>query len=304
MNIIINLIIFISVLIFYLHTYNHTITNNDREVLRETNVTHVNITELCSTKQPYVFTLHEELVPSIPYIFNKTLNLETKINLRDLSLNENSYVPVSLEEGYQLLKKDKHSKYLSQNNNHILNDPVMEMGYEQFDLSLKPIENIKCDRDLILGSNYVKTPLKYELGCRNFFYIMGSEVFVKLYPPSDVNKLDIIPDYDELEFTSNIDVWDNSFNLPDSPPVEISIKPGEGLFIPPYWLYSFCLTKKSQICKVQYKTFFNMISILPYLGKQLLQKANTKYLCHERQEIVKAKIPKKKTSKTTKKDLA
>ncbi len=118
-----------------------------------------------------------------------------------------------------------------------------------------------------------------------------------------MDKLDIIPDYEELEFTSPINVWDSSFNIQDSPPVEISLKPGEGLFIPPYWLYSFCLTKKSQICKVQYKTFFNMVSILPYLGRQILQKHNTKYLCHERQECVKAKIPKKKSSNTPNKNL-
>ena len=303
MNIIVNLIIFISVLIFYLHTYNHTITNNDREVLRELNVNRENITDLCSTKQPYVFTLHEELIPSIPYLFNKTLNPENKLYFKDLTLLENTYVPVTLDEGFSLLKKDKKSKYLSQNNNVLLEDTVFEMGYEQLDLSLKPIENIKCDRDIILGSNYVKTPLRYELSCRNFFYVMGSEVFVKLYPPSDLDKLDIIPDYEELEFTSPINVWDTSFNIQDSPPVEISLKPGEGLSIPPYWMYSFCLTKKSQICKVQYKTFFNMVSILPYLGRQILQKHNTKYLCHERQECVKAKIPKKKSRNSPEKNL-
>ena len=44
-------------------------------------------------------------------------------------------------------------------------------------------------------------------------------------------------------------------------------------------------------------------AILPYLGKQILQKTNTKYLCHERQESIKAKIPKKKSRKTPKKDL-
>jgi len=303
MYIIVNLIIFISVLIFYLHTYNHTITNNDREVLRELNVNRENITDLCSTKQPYVFTLQEEFLPSIPYLFNKTLNTENKLYFKDLTLLENTYVPVTLDEGFDLLKKDKKSKYLSQKNESILVDPAIEMGYDILDLSLKPLENIKCDRDLILGSNYVKTPLRYELSCRNFFYVMGSEIFVKLYPPSDLDKLDIIPDYEELEFTSPINVWDSSFNIQDSPPVEISLKPSEGLFIPPYWLYSFCLTKKSQICKVQYKTFFNMVSILPYLGRQILQKHNTKYLCHERQECVKAKIPKKKSSKTPEKNL-
>ena len=300
---IVYLIIFISVLIFYLHTYNHTITNNDREVLRETNVTSEDITELCGMKQPYVFTLNDDLTPSIPYVFNKTLSPETKLNLKDFSLNENTYVPVTLEEGLQLLKKDKKSKLLSQKNNVLLDDPVFEMGYEHLDLSLRPRENIKLDRDLILGSNYVKTPLRYELSCRNFFYVMGSEVFVKLYPPSDLDKLDIIPDYEELEFTSPINVWDTSFNIQDSPPVEISLKPGEGLSIPPYWMYSFCLTKKSQICKVQYKTFFNMVSILPYLGRQILQKHNTKYLCHERQECVKAKIPKKKSRNSPEKNL-
>lgn len=303
MYIIVNLIIFISVLIFYLHTYNHTITNNDREVLRELNVNREDITDLCSIKQPYVFTLHEDFLPSIPYIFNKTLNPENKLYLKDLTLLENTYVPLTLDECFSLLKKDKKSKYLSQKNESILVDPAIEMGFDIFDLSLKPLENIKCDRDLILGSNYVKTPLKYELSCRNFFYVMGSEVFVKLYPPSDLDKLDIIPDYEELEFISPINIWDSSFNIPDSPPVEISLKPGEGLFIPPYWLYSFCLTKKSQICKAQYKTFFNMVSILPYLGRQILQKHNTKYLCHERQDCVKAKIPKKKSGKTPQKNL-
>ena len=303
MYIIVNLIIFISVLIFYLHTYNHTITNNDREVLRELNVNRENITDLCSTKQPYVFTLQEEFLPSIPYLFNKTLNPENKLYFKDLTLLENTYVPVTLDEGFDLLKKDKKSKYLSQKNESIFVDPAIEMGYGILDLSLKPLENIKCDRDLILGSNYVKTPLRYELSCRNFFYVMGSEIFVKLYPPSDLDKLDIIPDYEELEFTSPINVWDSSFNIQDSPPVEISLKPGEGLFIPPYWLYSFCLTKKSQICKVQYKTFFNMVSILPYLGRQILQKHNTKYLCHERQECVKAKIPKKKSRNSPEKNL-
>lgn len=303
MNIIVNLIIFILVLIFYLHTYNHIIINNDREVLRELNVNRENITNLCSTKQPYVFTLNNELLPSIPYIFDKTLNPKNKLYFKDLTIPENTYVPVTLDEGFSLFKKDKKSKYLSQKNEFILLDPAVEMGYEILDLSLKPLENIKCDRDLILGSNYVKTPLKYELSCRNFFYVMGSEVFVKLYPPSDFDKLDIISDYDELEFTSPINVWDSSINLQECPPVEISLKPGEGLFIPSYWLYSFCLTKKSQICKVQYKTFFNMVSILPYLGRQILQKHNTKYLCHERQECVKAKIPKKKSGNTSKKNL-
>ena len=55
--------------------------------------------------------------------------------------------------------------------------------------------------------------------------------------------------------------------------------------------------------KERYKTFFNMVSILPYLGRQILQKHNTKYLCHERQECVKAKIPKKKSNKTPEKNL-
>ena len=54
--------------------------------------------------------------------------------------------------------------------NDILNDPVMEMGYEQFDLSLKPIENIKCDRDLILGPILLKLLLDMNLGVEIFLY--------------------------------------------------------------------------------------------------------------------------------------
>ena len=303
MYIIVNLIIFISVLIFYLHTYNHMITNNDREVLRQENVTSEIIAEMCITKQPFVFTLNKEYSPSISYIFNNVLQSDLKLHLRDLTLNENTYVPVSLDECFKLFKKDKKSKFLSQNNKSIVSDPNFEVNYNNLDLFLKPQANILTERDLIIGSNYVKTALKYELSCRNFFYVTGSDVFVKLFPPSDLDKLDIIPDFEDLEFESSLNVWDPSFNIKDTQPVEISLKPGEGLFIPPYWLYSFCLTKKTQICKLQYRTFFNIVSILPYLGKQILQKYNTKYLCHERQECVKAKIPKKKSSNTPKKKL-
>ena len=64
-----------------------------------------------------------------------------------------------------------------------------------------------------------------------------------------------------------------------------------------------CLTKKVQICKFQYKTFFNMMSIMPYLGRQILQKSNTKYLLHERLEPRDTSIPHKKPHKRAKKDL-
>ena len=57
MSYLLNLIIFISVLVFYLHTYNHTITNNDREVLRLDDPSAETITELCGTKQPFLFLL-------------------------------------------------------------------------------------------------------------------------------------------------------------------------------------------------------------------------------------------------------
>ena len=279
------------------------ITNNDREILKLDDPSAETITELCGTKQPFLFFM--EPPTSIPYLYDKEFSMEDTASLmvKDISSNEGIYVPLEIPKALKMFKKDKNSKYLSQRNHLLMEADKFNQEYDALDLSLKPKMSVKQDFDLIVGSPYVCTPLRYELGCRNFFCVLGSSVHVKLYPPEDQRHLQVVADYEEMEFTSHENPWDEKFKNNKITPIEITVNPGHTLAIPPYWLYSFCLTKKTQICKFQYKTFFNMMSIMPYLGRQILQKSNTKYLIHERMEPRDTSIPIQKPHKRAKKDL-
>jgi hypothetical protein len=67
------------------------------------------------------------------------------------------------------------------------------------------------------------------------------------------------------------------------------------VFIPPYWWYSFEFIDKATIISFKYRTYMNIITIIPYLFIQNLQLQNVKYI------LPKYKTVKKKKGKKIKK---
>jgi hypothetical protein len=79
-----------------------------------------------------------------------------------------------------------------------------------------------------------------------------------------------------------MNVWDpdindkNNFNKIKF--LELELIPGNVIYIPAYWIYSFkFIDKKSTILSFKYTTYMNNISILPQLTKSFLQKQNIKH---------------------------
>ena len=92
------------------------------------------------------------------------------------------------------------------------------------------------------GSIGSKTPLRYNLNYRNFYYVTSGKINIKLIPPHSSKYLYPIKDYDNFEFRSPINPWDVQHqykaDFDKVKCLEIKLKPGFIFYIPAYWWYS------------------------------------------------------------------
>jgi len=74
------------------------------------------------------------------------------------------------------------------------------------------------------------------------------------------------------------------------------------IYIPPYWLYSIQFIETSTIISFKYRTYMNLLAILPHLFIQMLQLQNIKPVLNtfDSTIIQKNKKPKNKKSKKVK----
>tara|TARA_B100001559_G_scaffold251528_1_gene215141 strand:- start:317 stop:814 length:498 start_codon:yes stop_codon:yes gene_type:complete len=130
------------------------------------------------------------------------------------------------------------------------------------------------------GTAESHTPLRYNLTYRNYFYVTQGSVNVKLVPPNAGKYLQEKKDYDNFEFKSPINPWNvqekyrNEYEKVKA--LDVELKEGMILYVPPYWWYSIYYSKMSSICCFKYGTFMNTLSIIPELSMYLLQGQNIK----------------------------
>ena len=58
--------------------------------------------------------------------------------------------------------------------------------------------------------------------------------------------------------------------------LDIVLKQGQTLFVPPYWWYSIEFQKNSSITSFRYRTYMNNIAVVPHICMYLLQNQNVK----------------------------
>ena len=87
-------------------------------------------------------------------------------------------------------------------------------------------------------------------------------------------------DYVNFEFRSSINPWKvqkefvNEFRRIKV--IDIELQQGQTLFIPAYWFYSIKFNTKTKLITMKYRNYFNIVSILSYLGMHYLQIQNIK----------------------------
>ena len=272
-----SIFLFLIVLFIYIHICHQLHTNSDLDVYEVVNIPKDELDELCKSKQPILINNdYDPLKSSILNDFEKINILKIKKSIE----NSNEYIPFE-----ELRKKDALSLFNKNStnsiNNHLYTSNNNEESNEAFKNSLikknsyfAPSLLSYHKSDILTGSKDSYTPLVYQIYNRNFLYVFGSDsAEITLIPPNEMNNLQIIKDYEILEFRSKINPWEDNDN--DYKKIIITLKQGHYLFIPPFWNYSIKFGNNTKIHSFHYNTYISSLSILNHTILHYLQIQNT-----------------------------
>tara|TARA_B100000035_G_scaffold315028_1_gene333535 strand:- start:2441 stop:3388 length:948 start_codon:yes stop_codon:yes gene_type:complete len=280
----IGLFIFCLVLFLYLHINYHLKTSNDLEVYTIERPSKDKLEEICDLRQPVIFEFNNERLLQSCTLRNLDDNYGAfDVNLRDITnYDDNSelYLPFLLKEAINIFREDKNKKFISENNSDFLKETGAVKNFSYNDSFLRPPLVSKCIYDFMSGSIGSKTPLRYNLNYRNYYYVTHGKVNIKLISPQNSRYLYPNKDYDNFEFRSPVNVWNIQEEYkPEFDKIkvlDITLNKGEIISIPAYWWYSINYEKLSSICVFKYRTFMNVLAISPELVLTMLQGQNIK----------------------------
>jgi len=284
MKFILEIAVFCIVLFFYLHIYYHQKVENDLEVYSIEEPSKDKLEETCNLRQPLYFNFINDNIINNCELRSLEENYGAfDVNIRDTkNLDDTTELglPFVLKEAINVLRNDKESKYISENNIDFLEETAVIKHFKYNDSFLRPPLVSNCKYDFMTGSSGSTTPLRYDLNYRNYYYVTGGEVIVRLIPPKNTKYLYTEKDYNNFEFRSPVNVWDVQpkyrADYDKIKSLDITLKKGMILFIPAYWWYSIKFEKISSICTMKYRTYMNTVSILPEIVMNLLQRQSIK----------------------------
>ena len=295
--------IFCIVLFLYLHIQYHLKTGEDLEIYTIERPSKEKLEEICDIRQPVMFDFkNDRLLESCSLTTLEDNYGAFDIQVRDVTNKDDNselYLPFLLKEANNIFREDKSGKYISEKNSDFLKETGAVKNFSYNDAFLRPPLVSKCIYDFMFGSESSKTPLRYNLNYRNYYYVTSGKVTLKLIPPHSSRYLYPVKDYDNFEFRSPVNIWDvqqeYKADFDKVKVLDITLEKGEIIFIPAYWWYSIKYDKISSICCFKYRTFMNVLAISPELVLTMLQGQNIK------REMVK-KVDTTNTDKEVKKN--
>jgi len=276
--------IFCLVLFLYLHIQYHLKTSDDLEVYTIERPSKETLEEICNIRQPVIFEFHNDRLLESCNLASLDDNYGAfDIQVRDVTNKDDNtelYLPFLLKEAINIFSQDKSEKYISEKNQDFLKETGAVKNYTYNDAFLRPPLVSKCIYDFMTGSVGSKTPLRYNLNYRNFYYVTSGKINIKLIPPYNSKYLYPIKDYDNFEFRSPVNVWDvqteYKADFDKVKVLDVSLSKGEIIYIPAYWWFSIEYEKMSSVCAFKYRTFMNYLAISPEIVLSMLQGQNIK----------------------------
>lgn len=279
------LLIFCLVLFIYLHVYFHLKTSNDLEVYEIEQPSKDKLEEICDLRQPVIFNYYNErLIDSC----NRSSINDTygafDIKIRNIktepSDEEELYIPLTYTSALAALNEDTESKYLLENNMDFLDETAMVKVFKYNDAFIRPFMVSSCMYDISTASSETKTPFRYDVNYRNYFFVSEGSVTIKLAPPKSSRYLYAINDYENFEFRSPVNPWNvqqrYKADFDKIKCLEVNVPKGKIIYIPAYWWYSICYHDTTTLCSFKYRTYMNHVAIIPKLFMRVLQSQNVK----------------------------
>ena len=295
---IIAVVIFCLILFIYLHVHFHLKKVNDLEIYEICQPSKERLEEVCDFRQPVVTDFNNQSIIekcSLNYVKANYTGYDIKIrNVKERDDETELYIPLGIVESIDLFKKDKESKYMSENNYDFLDETGLIKLYRNNDMFLRPSMVSSCNYDILFASLNVETPLRYEVNYRNYFVVTNGKAIVRLLVPKSKKYLYATNDYDNFEFISPVNPWNvqdeyrADFNKLRT--IDVTLITGQMIHIPAYWWYSIKFVKSNTtICVFKYKTYMNTLAISNHLVMRLLQGQNTKRVVASKMNIVENK---------------
>lgn len=288
-----SILIFCIVLFIYLHINFHLRTSNDLEVYEIDQPSKDKLEEICDLRQPVIFDYNVEGLINECNINNIEKNygaFDIKVrNVKEYDDVSELYLPLTLNTGREIFRKDKEERYLSENNFEFLEETSLIKSMRYNDNFLRPYSVSNCIYDVLFSSTNTKSILKYELNYRNYFLVTQGSVKIKLIPPKSSRYLYTIKDYDNFEFLSPVNPWDVQTQFKADfdklKTLEVTLRKGQIIFIPAYWWYSIWFEDNTSLVSFKYKTYMNNIAISNHLLVNMLQNQNVKREIAKKKDI-------------------
>ena len=283
MKLLISFFIFCIVLFIYLHIQFHLKHSDDLEIYEIDISSKDKFDEICDIRQPLLFDFdNKKIIDTMnkDFIFNNYPAFELKIrNVKDNDKGE-LYIPLKITDTNKLLNEDKKSLYYSENNEDFLKETGMIKNMRYNDEFLRPHMVSNCNYDILMGSKHCCTPFRYEINYRNYLMVTQGSIKIKMAPPKSTRYLYPIYDYDAFEFKSPLLPWNiQPEYISDFDKIkclELTLVPGKTLYIPAFWWYSIQFDDNTSVAFFKYKTYMNILAIIPYIIMYSLQILNTK----------------------------
>lgn len=273
------IITFLIVLFFYLHIIFEFKIINSLEVLSSEFISKSNFEEICNLKQPTLFYYKNKELSDLFLIENLKNNYKIfDLNIQNINNNKKITYKLNLVKTFNLFDKDPSQNYITENNYEFIKETDIHKKLKELTYFLKPSLNLKTNIDILSGSINSYTQLKYNISCRNFFYISSGKVEVKLIPPKYSNYLEELRDYEHFLFFSQVNIWKTQKkyfkNIQKIKQLNFIINGNNILYIPPYWWYSFKFIDKTNIIYLNFNTGINIGANIKHYMLNILQKQN------------------------------
>lgn len=251
MNIFITILIFIVILLIYLHFMSEFKFVNKFSIYDVEYTNRSELQKICELKQPFVFELQLQSQDNI----NKSQNMCVFDN------SDNEFVSLSYSSLEELLEKDQGGNYYSMKNQDFAKNEF-PLTFSELNKYINPYFSWNTTYDVIMGSNNAHTSLLYLRESGMFIYVKSGNVNVKLMA------------YNKDHESSNICLWneDEPMNCEIG---DVFLTGSQVLFVPSWCMYTLQFDKNAVVYTITHQTPPNAIVNMPYYCMEFLQSQNT-----------------------------
>jgi len=289
MNLFIHLLIFIIVILSYLHIIQQYKTSEDLEIYELDYTDNNYLQEICNVKQPAVF-YYKDICPE----FFDSVNSDTlddkeiyDVKIKDVQdywnndIESVDYILLPYKSSQVLMKTDTHGNYITEENEQFVEDSGLYSHFQMNDELLKPSFTVQTKYDIMTGSQNSVSPFRYHTNNRYFICVNSGKIRVKLTPWKSSKYLYPIKDFENYEFRSPINPWTPQrryfVEMDKMKFLEFDLNEGQVLYIPSYWWFSIkYINEFSIVSGFTYNSVMSTIANSKDIGLYMLQQSNTK----------------------------